>query len=488
MTRSQVTCTMRLLGVIAAVFGITEAAMADTIKLTLRSIGHDPTATQVLVKSTQEEEWDLDLTAVIVCDVWDNHHCLNAVRRLEEFAPRLNQVLKVARSRGAIVIHAPSDCMPTYVDHPARQRALQTPQAANLPIDVQHWCSRLKNESPVYLIDQSDGGEDDDPKEHAEWAAKLKAMGRDPGTPWQKQSDLISIDGERDYISDRGDEVWNILEQHGIKNVILTGVHCNMCVLGRPFGLRQMVRNGKHVVLMRDMTDSMYSPKSWPYVDHFIGNDLVIDYVEHSICPTITSDQFLGGEPFRWKADQRDPKKWLGPLMGFPREEFPLDLSKNWASLGTIQLADMVKNSKTPLWCRGALRVPEKWLSSGPLKLCHCGDGKLQIWVNGHELQPSADRDAMKNIEFAVPAEHLAVNDYNLVVLKLHGPSSKTHSNCLGSGINMSVLNSQCSMGIEDRGWQVRTGDDLNYTNIPLPAKFGIGPNAVLRTNEDDSF
>ena len=33
-----------------------------------------------------------------------------------------------------------------------------------------------------------------------------------------------------------------------------------MCVLGRPFGLRQMAKNGKNVVLMRDMTDTMYNP------------------------------------------------------------------------------------------------------------------------------------------------------------------------------------------------------------------------------------
>ena len=40
------------------------------------------------------------------------------------------------------------------------------------------------------------------------------------------------------------------------------GVHLNMCVLGRPVGIRQMVNIGKNVVLMRDMTDTMYNPKS----------------------------------------------------------------------------------------------------------------------------------------------------------------------------------------------------------------------------------
>ena len=68
----------------------------------------------------------------------------------------------------------------------------------------------------------------------------------------------------RDFISDNGEEIWSILEDRGIDNVILLGVHLNMCVLGRPFGLRQMAKNGKNVVLMRDMTDTMYNPARSP--------------------------------------------------------------------------------------------------------------------------------------------------------------------------------------------------------------------------------
>ena len=133
------------------------------------------------------------------------------------------------------------------------------------------------------------------PQEHAVWAAELTALGRNPAMPWKMQSSLIEIDSEHDFISDKGDEVWNILHSRRIQNVILVGVHTNMCVLGRPFGLRQMVRSGKNVVLMRDMTDCMYNPESWPYVDHFTGNDLIVSHVERFVCPTITSDQILGG-------------------------------------------------------------------------------------------------------------------------------------------------------------------------------------------------
>lgn len=255
----------------------------------------------------RNETWKPTETALIVCDVWDSHHCLNAVRRVEEFAPRLNEVLKRLRQQHVTVIHAPSDCMKAYADHPARKRAMETPRAAVLPKDIGSWCKQIPaEEAGVYPIDQSDGGEDDDPEEHAQWEAKLKGMSRNPKAPWIKQSELIEIDAERDFISDRGEEVWSILEQRGIKNVILAGVHTNMCVLGRPFGLRQMAKNGKHVVLMRDMTDTMYNPQRAPFVSHFTGTDLIVAHIEKYVCPTITSDQILGDKvQFRFSKDKR---------------------------------------------------------------------------------------------------------------------------------------------------------------------------------------
>src|SRR4051812_32553830 len=73
------------------------------------------------------ETWDAARTAVIVCDVWDAHHCLNAVRRVNELAPRLNRFIEEARRRGALVIHAPSSCMAAYASHPGRRLAQDAP-------------------------------------------------------------------------------------------------------------------------------------------------------------------------------------------------------------------------------------------------------------------------------------------------------------------------------------------------------------------------
>lgn len=284
----------------------TSLLSAEDLQLNLRSQSETSKGSGRYHRLEHKESWDPEQTAIIVCDVWDYHHCLNAVRRLKQFAPRLDQLLKTARAQGVTIIHAPSDCMPAYKGHPARQRAQQVTFNGPIPEGIENWCSKIPSEEQaVYPLDQSDGGEDDDPEEHKAWAAKLKSLGRNPSLPWQKQSPLITIDSENDFISDKGDEVWRILGSRGIKNVILTGVHTNMCVLGRPFGLRQMAQNGKNVVLVRDLTDTMYNPQRWPYVSHFTGNDLIISHIEKFICPTITSDQILGGDEFVFKKDDR---------------------------------------------------------------------------------------------------------------------------------------------------------------------------------------
>jgi nicotinamidase-related amidase len=279
----------------------TSGAADKEFALQLRSRTQEGDA---LTLTTRHTKWPAGKTAVIVCDMWDAHHCLNAVRREEEMVPRMNEFLTEARADGALIIHAPSSCMDAYKDHPARKRAQAAAKAKDLPKDIDKWCHKIPaEEKAIYPIDQSDGGEDDDPKEHEEWHAKLTAMGRNPKAPWKSQHAGLTIKDE-DAISDSGVEIWNLLAERGIDHVMLVGVHTNMCVLGRPFGLRQMAKNGKNVVLVRDLTDTMYNPKRRPFVSHFQGTRLIVAHIEQYVCPTITSDQLLGGKEFRFKGDQ----------------------------------------------------------------------------------------------------------------------------------------------------------------------------------------
>ena len=242
--------------------------------------------------------WIPNKTAVIVVDMWDKHWCIGATSRVAEVAPRMNHFISEARKRGVLIVHAPSSCTDPYKDHPARKRAQNAPTAANLPKDIGEWCNKIPNEDHgKYPIDQSDGGCDCEPK----------CKG---GSPWRREVDSIQI-LDIDAISDSGVEIWNLLEHRGIQNVMILGVHTNMCVLGRPFGLRQMAKNGKNAVLVRDLTDTMYNSKAWPYVSHYEGTDLIIEHIEKFVCPTVSSESLLSIPPFRFSADDRtrNPKE-----------------------------------------------------------------------------------------------------------------------------------------------------------------------------------
>ena len=238
-------------------------------------------------------EWDPRQTAIIICDMWNEHWCKGATRRVAELAPRMNDVIAMARDKGVLIIHAPSGTVDFYANHPARKRAQEAPKAANLPKDIGKWCKWIdeKEQAIGYPIDHSDGGCDCQPK-------------CKQGNPWRSQIDTLEIRDD-DAISDSGVEIWNLLEQRGIDNVILMGVHTNMCVLGRPFGLRNMARYGKNVVLMRDLTDTMYNSRSRPFVSHFTGTDLVVEHVEKYVCPTMTSTALTGKPQFCFKNDKR---------------------------------------------------------------------------------------------------------------------------------------------------------------------------------------
>jgi type 1 glutamine amidotransferase/nicotinamidase-related amidase len=236
------------------------------------------------------EEWNPAKTAIVICDMWDKHWCPTATARVAELAPAMNKVVAAARRKGVLIVHSPSETMTHYEGSPQRRLAQSAPKAANAPRGMASWCGLQAEEGPL-PIDDSDGGCD---------CGKVVPSFQ----AWTRQIESIEV-AEGDAVSDRGEEIWNLMEARGIENVIVMGVHTNMCVLGRPFGIRNLVRAGKNVVLMRDMTDAMYNPAKPPHVSHFRGTDLVVQHVEKHWCPTILSTVFTGEPAFRFRDDRR---------------------------------------------------------------------------------------------------------------------------------------------------------------------------------------
>ena len=217
----------------------------------------------------QDVAWRPSETAIVIVDMWNTHWSQAATERVNILAPRIDVVVNTARDRGVQIIHAPSDVLDFYKDHPARLWVLDLPNVEPPPL--------IDRPDPPLPIDGSDGGSD---------TGETKTS-----RPWTRQHAAIDI-GDEDAISDDGNEVYNILTHKGVKNLIYMGVHTNMCVLNRPFAIKRMVRWGLNVVLARDLTDAMYNPFMPPYVNHDEGTQLVIAYIEKFWCPTMLSEDF----------------------------------------------------------------------------------------------------------------------------------------------------------------------------------------------------
>jgi nicotinamidase-related amidase len=213
-------------------------------------------------------------TAIVITDMWDKHWCRGAMERVGQIALQMEPLLERARAAGILIIHAPSETMDFYAGSEGRRLAqtapaVDPPQAAPL-------------HDPPLPIDDSNGGCD--------------TPGDTEYRAWSRETPLLTI-ARGDVISDRGTEIYNVLRQHGIDTVFYMGVHANMCILNRSFGIRQMARWRIHCILVRDLTDAMYEPSSRPYVSHAAGTELVIEFIEQHWAPTVTSAQMMQALP-----------------------------------------------------------------------------------------------------------------------------------------------------------------------------------------------
>jgi nicotinamidase-related amidase len=260
------------------------------LSLKLRSLRESPAGSGKTKHVIEDAGWPVATTAALICDMWDDHWCRGASRRVTEMAPRMNALVSSLRTRGVLVVHCPSDTMGSYADHPGRALALAAPSVE--ASDTGRAAAIAAKAGPL-PIEDSDGGCDCSPKCRG-----------GPPYPWKRQHPEIQI-APGDPIGD-GNEVLRVLAQRGVRHAIIMGVHTNMCVLDRTFGIRNLVDKGYEVALVRDLTDTMYDPRMPPRVDHFTGTDLVIWHIERYWARTFTSDQLLGGTPFRFRADHRE--------------------------------------------------------------------------------------------------------------------------------------------------------------------------------------
>ena len=232
-------------------------ALAE-MELELQS--RDPATGQIVVT---REKIDPRTVGVIAVDVWNYHWCKTATMRVDAFVPRMNKALDAARSLGMTVMLCPSDVVDNYVGYPQREAVIALPTVA-VPTVLDVSCPPVPDAGGC-------------------------ACGRERcagNYGWDGMHPDLHI-GENDWMPDTQAEVYAICQQRKLTHLIYIGFHTQVCLLGKPMGLRAMKSAGLQCVLARDMTDAHpgYDPSRDFTPD--LNTEQVVEHFEKHLAPTI---------------------------------------------------------------------------------------------------------------------------------------------------------------------------------------------------------
>ena len=176
-----------------------------------------------------------DQDSAIICDMWNQHWCKGATRRVAELAPAMNRAVAGARDQ-------------RRADHPCAQqlygRLRESPGAQA--------CAGRAHRPPICPRRSAAGATAFLPRKR-EFIPSTRPMAvvmtdrcarkalpggrRSP----RSKSRMKTPSATR---ARKSGTCWKTAES---RTSLLMGVHTNMCVLGRPFGLRNLSRHGKNV-------------------------------------------------------------------------------------------------------------------------------------------------------------------------------------------------------------------------------------------------
>lgn len=212
----------------------------------------------------RREQIDPHQIGVVAIDVWNYHWCKTAAARVGALVPRMNATLAGARKLGMQVFLCPTDSVDKYVGTAPRERAAV-------------W-----------------------PRQKISWGAEVHCppvpgfgSGCMCGNPscqgnygWDAMHPDLVID-ENDLMPTDAEGLYSICRDKGITHLIIVGVHTQICVLGKPTGIRNMKRAGLHCILARDLTDALtgYVPHEKLLPD--TSTAAIVAHFEEHLAPTI---------------------------------------------------------------------------------------------------------------------------------------------------------------------------------------------------------
>jgi hypothetical protein len=270
-----------------SLLAIAQAGAAE-IELTLQT--RDPVTGKVILTA---EKVDPRHVGVIAVDVWNFHWCKTATMRVDAIVPRMNKALDAARALGMTVMLCPSDVVDNYVGYPQREAVFALPKFP-VPSVVKVTCPPVPDAGGC-------------------------ACGRERcavNYGWDGMHPALHI-GEADLMPDTQAEVYAICRKFGLTHLIYVGFHTQICLLGKPMGLKAMKSAGLRCVLARDMTDASpgYDPARNFTPD--LNTEQVVEHFEKYLAPTINFQQELaklGKWDASWVVDPVRIAPWGTPM------------------------------------------------------------------------------------------------------------------------------------------------------------------------------
>ena len=99
--------------------------------------------------------------------------------------------------------------------------------------------------------------------------------------------------GAHDLMPDTQAEVYAICQERGLSHLLYVGFHTQVCLLGKPMGLKNMKAAGLRCLLARGMTDAHpgYAPERGFTPD--LNTRQVVAHFENHLAPTIHLEEEL---------------------------------------------------------------------------------------------------------------------------------------------------------------------------------------------------
>lgn len=202
------------------------AVEATLVELSLQS--RDRQGKPVVSK----EQVDPARVGVVVVDMWNHHWCKTATMRVDALVPRMNRALDAARELGMTVMLCPSDVVDNYAGWPQRE-AIFALRRHPVPTLAKIDCPAPPNGGGCAC-------------------GKQRCV---VNYGWDAMHPRLRV-GKADLMPDTLSDVYSLCKERKLTHLIYMGVHTQVCLLGKPMGLRNLKAAGMECILARDLTDA----------------------------------------------------------------------------------------------------------------------------------------------------------------------------------------------------------------------------------------